>query len=46
MLGVYPASDLVFVHRVQTEQAYTFNQQDLYKIIGRTFDALESHQPE
>ena len=46
LLGVYPASDLVFVHRVQTEQAYTFNQQDLYKIIGRTFDALESHQPE
>ncbi|MAD77437.1 MAG: hypothetical protein CML20_22150 [Rheinheimera sp.] len=42
MLGVYPASDLVFVHRVQTESDYEFDQQNLYNIIGRVFDALET----
>lgn len=39
MLGVYPSSDFVFVHRVQTEHDYDFNQQQLYKIIGATFAA-------
>ncbi|WP_404408114.1 serine hydrolase [Pseudidiomarina marina] len=41
MLGVYPDSDLVFVHRVQTETEYEFDQQDLYKIIGQVFGALK-----
>lgn len=41
MLGVYPDSDLVFVHRVQTENEYEFDQQNLYKIIGIMFGALE-----
>ncbi len=41
MLGVYPSSDLVFVHRVQTETEYEFDQQKLYAIIGKMFDALE-----
>lgn len=41
MLGVYPSSDLVFVHRVQTETEYKFDQQKLYAIIGKIFDALE-----
>lgn len=41
MLGVYPGSDLVFVHRVQTETEYEFDQQNLYRIIGGVFNALE-----
>lgn len=43
MLGVYPSDDLVLVHRVQTEQDYNFDKQDLYKIIGLTFSALEDY---
>ncbi|MFC0444586.1 serine hydrolase [Pseudidiomarina halophila] len=41
MLGVYPSSDLVFVHRVHTETDYEFDQQNLYSIIGQMFGALE-----
>jgi CubicO group peptidase (beta-lactamase class C family) len=33
MLGVYPKHKLVMVHRVDTEQAYRFNDADLYRII-------------
>ncbi|MDU0112909.1 acyl-CoA thioester hydrolase/BAAT C-terminal domain-containing protein [Psychrosphaera aquimarina] len=44
MLGVYPSSDLVFVHRVQTETEFEFDQQNLYVIIGKVFDALEDSQ--
>ncbi|RUO62235.1 serine hydrolase domain-containing protein [Pseudidiomarina insulisalsae] len=39
MLGVYPASDFVFVHRVATEGDYDFTQQSLYQIIGKVFAA-------
>ncbi|WP_258240433.1 acyl-CoA thioester hydrolase/BAAT C-terminal domain-containing protein [Pseudidiomarina homiensis] len=39
MLGVYPASDLVFVHRVATESAYNFDQKNLYRIIGGIWNA-------
>lgn len=39
MLGVYPASKLVFVHRVDTEGEYDFPQQNLYKIISLVFAA-------
>ncbi len=35
----YPASDLVFVHRVATETDYTFDQQNLYRIIGGIWSA-------
>ncbi|CUA83159.1 serine hydrolase [Pseudidiomarina woesei] len=45
MLGVYPSSDLVFVHRVQTETEYEFDQQNLYKIISQVFGALEPSEP-
>lgn len=33
MLGVYPKHGLVMVHRVDTEQAYRFDDGDLYRII-------------
>lgn len=33
MLGVYPKHKLVMVHRVNTEQEYTFNDGDLYTVI-------------
>ncbi|CAB0149714.1 hypothetical protein PSI9734_00287 [Pseudidiomarina piscicola] len=41
MLGVYPSSDLVFVHRVHTETDYEFDQNNLYSIIGRVFNAIQ-----
>jgi CubicO group peptidase (beta-lactamase class C family)/dienelactone hydrolase len=41
MLGVYPSNDLVLVHRVQTEHEHNFNQQDLYKVIGLMFSAMD-----
>ncbi len=37
MLAVYPKSKLVFVHRVDTESEFNFQQNDLYKIIGMIF---------
>lgn len=33
MLGVYPDLGLVMVHRVNTEQPYSFNDGDLYAVI-------------
>ena len=33
MLGIYPSSNVVLVHRVDTEKNYTFNQSDFYKMI-------------
>lgn len=39
MLGVYPASKLVFVHRVDTEGKYNFRRENLYKIISLIFAA-------
>lgn len=41
MLGVYPASKLVFVHRVDTENEHEFSQESLYKIISMVFGAQE-----
>ena len=41
MLGVYPGSDLVFVHRVDTEAGADFQQNRLYRIIGMIFGAME-----
>lgn len=39
MLGIYPKHKLVMVHRVNTEQAHTFNEASLYKIIRMMHDA-------
>ncbi|RTE85884.1 MULTISPECIES: serine hydrolase [Gammaproteobacteria] len=41
MLAVYPGSDFVFVHRVQTEEGVEFNQQNLYRLIGAMFSAKD-----
>lgn len=37
MLGVYPSSELVLVHRVDTENDFDYNQDDLYKMIDLVF---------
>lgn len=42
MLGVYPGSKLVLVHRVDTEKEYTFNQGDFYKMIDLVWGAQET----
>ena len=39
MLGVYPDSKLVFVHRVDTEGDYQYNEGDFYKMIRLVFDS-------
>lgn len=39
MLGVYPGSELVMVHRVDTESDYNFPEQNLYDIISLVFAA-------
>ena len=39
MLGVYPSSGLVLVHRVDTENDFSFEQDDLYKMIDLVFSA-------
>lgn len=39
MLGVYPEHRLVLVHRVNTEQAFTFSERDLLQIIRRVHAA-------
>lgn len=41
MLGVYPASKLVFVHRVDTENGSDFTQDRLYEIISLVFGARQ-----
>jgi CubicO group peptidase (beta-lactamase class C family) len=39
MLGVYPASNVVLIHRVDTEKDYRFNQGDFYKMISLVWNA-------
>lgn len=39
MLGIYPASDVVLIHRVDTENDYRFNQGDFYKMISLVWSA-------
>jgi CubicO group peptidase (beta-lactamase class C family) len=39
MLGIYPDSKLVMVHRVDTEGDYKYNEGDFYKMIGLMFSA-------
>ncbi len=41
MLGVYPSSNMVFVHRVDTEKEYTFTGDDLLTMIDLVFEAKE-----
>lgn len=39
MLGIYPASELVLVHRVDTEGPYDFGNNDLYGMLDRVWGA-------
>jgi len=39
MLGIYPSSNLVLVHRVDTENEFSFDQSDLFTILDLVFDA-------
>jgi len=39
MLGVYPDLNMVFVHRVDTENDYDYNKADFYKMLGFLFDS-------
>jgi len=39
MLGIYPDMDLVFVHRVDTENDYTFKQSNLIKMLELLFNS-------
>ncbi len=41
MLGVYPQSNLVLIHRVNTEKAYKFHQGNFYQMISMVWDAKE-----
>lgn len=39
MLGIYPASNLVLVHRVDTEKEYSFHEGKFYQMIGLVWGA-------
>ena len=39
MLGIYPDSNLVLVHRVNTEEDFDYNEGDFYKMIGLVFNS-------
>ena len=39
MLAVYPASNMVMVHRVDTEKEFNYNKGDFYKMIGLLWEA-------
>lgn len=39
MLGVYPDLNLVFVHRVDTEEYTSYNSSDLIEMLGFLFDS-------
>jgi len=43
MMAVYPEHDMLFIHRVNTEQEYTFRNQHIYPIISMVFDALDNN---
>ena len=38
-LGVYPNSDMVFVHRVDTENKSNYNEGDFFKMLDLLFDS-------
>jgi CubicO group peptidase (beta-lactamase class C family) len=39
MLGIYPKSNLVLVHRVQTEEDYDFDNNKFMQMIGKVWDS-------
>lgn len=39
MLGVYPSSNMVLVHRVDTENEFHYSKSDVFKMIGLVFDS-------
>lgn len=39
MLGIYPASKVVLIHRVDTEKEYTFREREFYKMISLVWDS-------
>jgi len=41
MLAVYPASGMVLVHRVDTENENHYKKNDFYKMIGLVFDSYK-----
>lgn len=41
MLGVYPESDLVLIHRVDTEKEYKFHKGNFYQMISMVWNAKE-----
>lgn len=43
MLGIYPAYDLVLIHRVNTEGPYSFGEPQFFGMINRVFGAVEGN---
>ena len=41
MLGIYPASNLVLVHRVDTEKEYKFHKGNFYQMISLVWNSKE-----
>jgi hypothetical protein len=41
MLGVYPASNLVLIHRVNTEEDYKFHEGNFYQMISMVWNSKE-----
>ncbi|MCF6264158.1 MAG: beta-lactamase family protein [Xanthomonadales bacterium] len=39
MMAVYPNHDMLFIHRVDTEKEYAFQNHNIYPIISMVFDA-------
>lgn len=46
MLGVYPALGLVMVHRVDTDQDFSFHGGNLYQVIMKVHEARDAGAPE
>lgn len=41
MLGVYPDSNMVLIHRVDTEKDYSFHQGHFYQMISKVFSSFK-----
>jgi hypothetical protein len=41
MLGVYPGKNMVLIHRVETENEYSFNEGDFYQMISKVIDSFK-----
>jgi len=41
MLGVYPSDNMVLIHRVDTENDYTFHQGHFYQMISKVFGSFK-----